>query len=284
MAYEDLDYSVEARIATIAFNRPDKLNAARTDTHEQLISALEAADGDENVRAVIVTGRGRAFCAGTELSGGFGLPKGGDPATGEGTPADLGGRVTLRLFEMRKPVIGAVNGPAVGFGATFLLPMDYRIASETARFGFVFARRGIVAESCSSWFLPRLVGISRALDWMLTGRVFDAAEALSGGLVSEVLPPDALLERATAIARDIADNTAPASVALNRQLLWRMLGADHPLEAHRLESRAIAATLGMADAAEGAKSFLEKRPPNFTGRVSDTAFTGVWWDKSEAKK
>jgi enoyl-CoA hydratase/carnithine racemase len=277
MAYEDLDYSVDARVATIAFNRPDTLNAARADTHLQLVAALDAADRDEAVRAVIVTGRGRAFCAGTDLSGGFSLPKGGDPATGEGIPADLGGRVTLRLFEMRKPVIGAINGPAVGFGATVLLPMDYRIASQTARFGFVFARRGIVAESCSSWFLPRLVGIAKAQDWMLTGRVFDAAEALAGGLVSEVLAPDALLPRATAIARDIAENTAPASVALNRQLLWRMLGAAHPLEAHRLESRAIAATLGMPDATEGAQAFLEKRLPRFTGRVSDTDFTGMWW-------
>ncbi len=240
-------------IATIALNRPDKLNAARAATYDEIVAALDAADADEAVRAIIVTGRGRAFCAGTDLSGGgFSLPRGGDPATGEGIPADLGGRVTLRLYGMRKPIIGAVNGPAVGFGATFLLPMDYRLASSTARFGFVFSRRGIAAESCSSWFLPRIVGITTALDWMLTGRIIDAARpAKRAGQRGR--GPEELLARATAIAREIADNTAPASVALNRQLLWRMLGADHPLEAHRLESRAIAATVGTPDAAEGAR-------------------------------
>jgi enoyl-CoA hydratase/carnithine racemase len=282
MPYEDLDYSVDAKIATIALNRPDKLNAARAATYDEIVAALDAADADEAVRAIIVTGRGRAFCAGTDLSGGgFSLPRGGDPATGEGIPADLGGRVALRLFEMRKPIIGAVNGPAVGFGATFLLPMDYRIASSSARFGFVFARRGIAAESCSSWFLPRIVGITTALDWMLTGRIIDAGEALQKGLVSEVTEPEELLTRATAIAREIADNTAPASVALNRQLLWRMLGADHPFDAHRLESRAIAATVGTPDAAEGAKAFLEKRPPRFTGKVSDTRYTEAWWPQKD---
>jgi enoyl-CoA hydratase/carnithine racemase len=282
MPYEDLDYSVDANIATIALNRPDKLNAARAATYDELMAAFDAADADEAVRAVIVTGRGRAFCAGTDLSGGgFSLPRGGDPATGEGIPADLGGRVTLRLYDMRKPIIGAINGPAVGFGATFLLPMDYRLASSTARFGFVFSRRGIAAESCSSWFLPRIVGITAALDWMLTGRIIDAGEALRKGLVSEVAAPEELLPKATAIAREIADNTAPASVALNRQLLWRMLGANHPLEAHRLESRAIAATVGSPDAAEGARAFLEKRPPNFTGKVSDMSYTELWWPREE---
>jgi enoyl-CoA hydratase/carnithine racemase len=277
MGFEDLDYQVEANVATIAFNQPDKLNAARAGTYPELIAALDAADADDSVRAVIVTGRGRAFCAGTDLSGGFRLPKGGDPATGEGIPPDLGGTVTLRVFDMRKPVIGAINGPAVGFGATFLLPMDYRLASTTAKIGYVFARRGIVAESCSSWFLPRIVGIATALDWMLSGRIVEAPEALAKGLVSEVLPPEDLLPRATAIARELAENSAPGSMALNRQLLWRMLGADHPFEAHELESRAIAAALAMPDSTEGAKSFLEKRPPQFTGRVADTDFSKAWW-------
>ena len=282
MPYEDLDYSVDAGIATIALNRPDKLNAARAATYDELMAALDDADADEALRAIIVTGRGRAFCAGTDLSGGgFSLPRGGDPATGDGIPADLGGRVTLRLYDMRKPIIGAVNGPAVGFGATFLLPMDYRLASSTARFGFVFSRRGIAAESCSSWFLPRIVGIATALDWMLTGRIIDADEALRKGLVSDLAAPEELLPKATAIAREIADKTAPASVALNRQLLWRMLGAGHPFEAHRLESRAIAATVGSPDAAEGAQAFLEKRPPNFTGKVSDTRYTEAWWPRKD---
>ncbi len=279
MSYEDLDYSVENRVATIAFDRPDKLNAARGETHDEIVKALDAADADEAVRAVIVTGNGRAFCAGTDLSSGFRLPSEGDPATGEGIQSDLGGVTALRLFEMKKPVIGAINGVAVGFGATFPLPMDFRLASSDARFSFIFARRGIVAKSCSSWFLPRLVGIPTALDWMLTGRMIDAEEALAKGLVSEVLAPGDLLPRAKAIAQDIVQNTSPASVALNRQLLWRALGAAHPFESHVFESRAIAATLTMPDSVEGAKAFLEKRPPNFTTKVSDTAFTDAWWAK-----
>jgi len=280
VSYQDLEYEKAAGIVTIWLNRPDKLNAARKETHDELLAALSRADEDDDVRVVVVSGRGRAFCAGTDLSGGFSLPSGGDPATGEGVPADLGGRVTLRLFDMRKPVIGAINGVAVGFGATFLLPMDVRLASSEARFGFVFSRRGIVAESCSSWFLPRLVGIPTALDWMITGRLISAEEALKAGLVQKVLPPDHLLAEAMTLAQDIVKQTAPVSVAVNRQLLWKMMGADHPRIAHALESRALSATLAHPDSAEGARSFAEKRPAEFRGRISEAAFMDGWWAKS----
>ncbi|WP_137388362.1 enoyl-CoA hydratase-related protein [Rhodoligotrophos defluvii] len=279
MTYEDLTYEKADGVVTICLNRPDKLNAARVETHDELLTAFTRADEDDEVRAVVVTGNGRAFCAGTDLSGGFNLPSGGDPATGENVPADLGGRVSLRLYEMRKPVIGAINGVAVGFGATVLLPMDFRIAASEARFGFIFSRRGIVAESCSSWFLPRLVGIATALDWMITGRMIPADEALERGLLHKVVAQDQLLSTAMALARDIADNTAPVSVALNRQLLWKMLGADRPRIAHDLESRALSATLALPDSREGARAFTEKRPAAFSGRTSEAAFMDAWWQQ-----
>src|SRR5262250_1814600 len=203
---------------------------------EQLLRAFDEIDADDAVRAVIVTGAGRAFCAGADLGGG-----GGTFDTGRATavPRDGGGRITLRIYECRKPLIAAINGAAVGVGATMTLPMDVRIASEQARFGFVFARRGIVPEAASSWFLPRVVGISQAMEWVATGRLFPAAEALAGRLVSRVVPHDELLPAAYAIAREIVENTSAVSVALARQLLWKMLGADHPMEAHRLDSQAI---------------------------------------------
>ncbi|WP_290685785.1 MULTISPECIES: enoyl-CoA hydratase-related protein [unclassified Haematobacter] len=277
MDFDDIGYEVAGRVAVIAFRRPEQLNAARMQTHRELIAALDAADADDAVRAVIVTGEGRAFCAGTDLTQGFDLPSGGDPATGQGIPPDVGGVTVLRLFRMRKPVIAAINGPAAGFGATFTLAMDIRLASEAAKFAFPFARRGICAESCSSWFLPRLVGMQVAQDWMLTGRTFPAAEALARGLVLEVLPGEALMPRACALAEEIASNCAPVSVALNRRLLWQMGGAAHPEEAHRLESRGIAATLAGPDAAEGVASFRDRRPPHFTGTVADADYMESWW-------
>jgi enoyl-CoA hydratase/carnithine racemase len=220
---------------------------------------------------VIVTGAGRGFCAGADLSGGGDTFTGGgsDVQTDVGVPRDGGGLVSLRIFESLKPVIAAFNGPAVGVGVTMTLPMDVRLAADGARFGFVFARRGIVPEACSSWFLPRVVGISRAMEWTATGRVFDSAEALEGGLVRSVHAPDELLAVAHALAREVADNAAPVSIALTRQLLWRMLGASHPMEAHRADSRAIYLRGQSADAIEGVTSFLEKRPAVFPDRVSD---------------
>jgi enoyl-CoA hydratase/carnithine racemase len=266
----ELLYDVKDGVATLTLNRPDRLNAVNATSIRELVEAFDRADGDDDVRAVIVTGAGRAFCAGADLGGGGGTFAGG-PGRAERPEdhRDGGGLVTLRIFEMKKPVIAAINGPAVGIGITMTLAMDLRLASEQARMGFVFARRGIVPEACSSWFLPRLVGMQQAAEWVYTGRVFDADEALAGGLVRSVHPPDELLPAAYALAAEIADHTAPVSVALSRQMLWRLLGADHPMAAHRADSRGILLRGRSADVAEGVTSFLEKRPAVFTDRVSD---------------
>jgi enoyl-CoA hydratase/carnithine racemase len=272
MDYTQISYDVADRVATITLNRPEQLNAFTNTMMRELIDAFDRVDADDEVRAVIVTGAGRGFCAGADLSGGGETFSGGgsDETTSvPGVPRDGGGMVTLRIFECTKPVIGAINGPAVGVGVTMTLPMDIRLASETAKIGFVFARRGIVPEACSSWFLPRLVGISQAAEWCYTGRVFGADEALRGGLVRSVHAPDDLLPAARAIAAEIAEHTSPVSVALTRQMLWRMLGADHPMEAHRVDSRGIAERGRSADSREGVLSFLEKRPPAFPVKVSD---------------
>lgn len=271
MAYEEIIYDVSHNVATLTLHRPDKLNAFTNRMLKEMISALDESDADDDVRAVIVTGAGRAFCAGADLSGGGEtFAKGGsDVAARSGVIRDGGGLVALRIFESKKPVIGAINGPAVGVGVTMTLPMDIRLASTSARFGFVFARRGIVPEAASSWFLPRIVGISRAAEWCYTGRMIPADEAREANLVRSVHEPEVLLEVAQQLAREIADNAAPVSVALSRQMLWRMLGADHPMQAHRVDSRAINARGASADAREGVESFLDKRAPNFPGRVSD---------------
>ncbi len=265
-------YSVDDHVATITLNRPDKLNAFTGTMMYEMIAAFDMIDADDDVRVVIVTGAGRGFCAGADLSsGGNTFAKGGsDQETDvEGVTRDGGGLVSLRIFECTKPVIAAINGPAVGVGVTMTLPMDIRLASEAAKFGFVFARRGILPEACSSWFLPRLVGISQATEWCYTGRVFGPDEAKEGRLVRSIHAPDDLLPAARAIAKEIVDNTAPVSVALTRQMLWRLLGADHPMEAHRVDSRGIASRGASADAREGVTSFLEKRPAVFPVLVSD---------------
>jgi len=272
MEYTQITYEVADRIATITLHRPDQLNAFTGTMMREVIDAFDRVDADDEVRVVIVTGAGRGFCAGADLSGGGEtFSKGGSDEIPEdvGIPRDGGGLVSLRIFDCTKPVIGAINGAAVGVGVTMTLPMDIRLASEHAKFGFVFARRGIVPEACSSWFLPRLVGISQAAEWCYSGRVFPASEALAGGLVRSVHPADELLPAARAIATEIAENTAPVSVALTRQMLWRMLGADHPMEAHRVDSRGIAERGRSADSREGVVSFLEKRPPVFPVKVSD---------------
>lgn len=271
MEYTQILFEVDAGVATITLNRPDKLNAFTTRMMREMIDAFDRADADDEIRAVIVTGAGRAFCAGADLSaGGATFAKGGsDEQTAAGVPRDGGGMVSLRIFESLKPVIAAVNGPAVGVGITMALPMDIRLASTSAKIGFVFARRGIVPEACSSWFLPRLVGISQALEWCYSGRVFSADEALAGGLVSSVHEPEDLLPAARSIAADIVENTSAVSVALTRRLMWAMLTADHPMEAHRADSRAILERGRSADAREGVESFLAKRPAVFTDRVSD---------------
>ena len=269
--FSEILYDVSDQIATITLHRPDKMNAFTGTMMTELLAAFDETDADDEVRAVIVTGSGeRAFCAGADLSGGDKtFSRGGsDIQTDAGVPRDGGGMVSLRIFESKKPVIGAFNGAAVGVGVTMTLPMDIRIASTTARFGFVFARRGIVPEAASSWFLPRVVGISQALEWSFSGRVFDAEEALAGGLVRSLHTPDELLPAARAIATDIAHHAAPVSVALTRQMMWRMLGADHPMRAHSADSRAILERGRSADTREGVTSFLEKRPAAYTDQVS----------------
>jgi enoyl-CoA hydratase/carnithine racemase len=269
--YSEILYDVADSIATITLNRPAQLNAFTNRMMYELIEAFDAVDADDDVRAVIVTGSGRGFCAGADLSGGGETfsAGGSDIQTDAGVPRDGGGMVSLRIFECTKPVIGAVNGPAVGVGVTMTLPMDIRLAADSARFGFVFARRGIVPEACSSWFLPRIVGISQAAEWVYTGRVFGAQEALDNRLVRSIHSGDELIGAARALAAEIVENTAPVSVALSRQMLWRMLGADHPMEAHRVDSRGIQERGRSADSREGVVSFLEKRPAVFPDRVSD---------------
>jgi len=284
VSYQDILYDVEDGIATITMNRPDKLNAFTSVMLEEIIDAIDKTDADDDVRAVIFTGAGRGFCAGADLSRGaatFDMKK----REGEGPIdewRDGGGRVTLRLFESKKPLIAAVNGPAVGVGVTMQLPMDFRIASTNARFGLVFTRRGVVMEACASWFLPRLVGIAQAMDWVMSGRVFAAEEALKGGLVSQVVAPDDLLPAARAIGREIADNTSAVSVALCRHMMWKMLGADHPMEAHKVDSRGIRGMGQLPDAYEGVQSFLEKRPGNYTMKPStDMPDFFPWWEERE---
>jgi enoyl-CoA hydratase/carnithine racemase len=273
-AFREIRYDVAGGTATVTLHRPDRLNAFTRTMAGELIAAFDLADADDDVRVVLLTGAGRGFCAGADLAGGRTTFAGrGDDAQAGGTiagsPRDGGGIVSLRIAASRKPVIVAVNGPAVGIGATMILPADIRIAAEGAKFGFVFARRGLVPEAASSWFLPRVAGISQAMEWVATGRVFDAAEALAGRLVSRVVPGDELMPVARALAAEIAANTSAVSVTLSRRLLWSMLGEPTPWEAHRRDSAAISVLGRGPDVAEGVESFLEKRPPHFPARVSD---------------
>jgi enoyl-CoA hydratase/carnithine racemase len=280
VSFTEIRYELADGVATVTLDRPHALNALTTTMLDELTEAIEQADADDGVRVVIVTGAGRAFCAGADLSAGgrtFDGAARGRPAAAE-EHRDGGGTFTLRVFNSRKPVIAAINGPAVGFGITMTLPMDVRIASTAARIGFVFARRGVVPEACSTWFLPRLVGISQAAEWVYTGRVFGAEEARAGGLVSRVVAPEALLPTTRALALEIARNTSAVSVALARQMLWRMLGVDHPMDAHRIDSKAMFFTGRSADAYEGVSAFLEKRPARFSLRPSaDMPPFYPWW-------
>jgi enoyl-CoA hydratase/carnithine racemase len=272
MSFDTIRTDIADGVLTITLDRPDRLNAFTNRMRDELIAAFDVADGDDDVGVVIVTGAGRAFCAGADLEAGGSTF---DAATrdvhtfADGTPRDGGGEVSLRIYECTKPVIAAINGPAVGVGITMTLPMDLRLAVEGAKIGFVFTRRGIVPEAASSYFLPRVVGISRAMEWVATGRVFTSEEALAGGLVRSVHPPGDLLAAAHGLAREIVDNTAPVSVALSRRMLWSMLGASHPFAAHEADSRAMTARGASADAAEGVTAFLEKRHAVFPDRVGD---------------
>lgn len=283
--FEQIRFAVAAGVATITLHRPEKLNAFTPRMQRELCEAFDLADGDDAVRAVIVTGEGeRAFCAGADLT----PDGGGDPFVCDEQINDLSdprvrdaaGLVALRIFNSQKPVIGAINGVAVGVGATMILPMDFRIAADSARFGFVFARRGIIPEAASSWFLPRIVGMPRALDWTMTGRVFGADEALAGGLVRSLHAPGELLAAARALAAEIAEHNAPVAVALTRAMLWRLSAAEHPMAAHRIDSRALYTLSKSADAHEGVASFLEKRPPAFPGRVTANLPSFYpWWEE-----
>jgi enoyl-CoA hydratase/carnithine racemase len=273
--FETILYDVADGIATITLNRPERLNAFTTQMMVDMMAAFDLSDADDAVRVVIVTGAGRGFCAGADLAGGgdtFDRSGPNDPQREAGRVGDVlrdgGGRLTLRIFESLKPVIAACNGPAVGVGVTMQCAMDIRLASTEARYGFVFARRGLNPEAASSWFLPHLVGPQTALEWCFTGRVFPASEAHEKGLVRSLHAPDELLPAARALAREIADNTAPVSVAITRQLIWRMTGAAHPMEAHMADSRGIQFRGAQRDVREGVNSFLEKRPPAFPDKVS----------------
>jgi enoyl-CoA hydratase/carnithine racemase len=284
MTFDQITTDLTEHILTITLNRPERLNAWTAQMGSELIEAFDRADADDEVRAIIVTGAGRGFCAGADLaSGGETFDYRKRERMGAGAaPRDNGGQFTLRVFRSTKPVIAAINGPAVGVGATMTLPMDIRLAADDARIGFVFARRGIIPEACSSWFLPRVVGISRAMEWVATGRVFSAQEGLEGGLLRSLHPKDELLDAAHALAREIAENTAPVSVALARQLMWRMLGAEHPMLAHRADSRGMFARGQSDDAVEGITAFLEKRPANFPDQVSDGLPEIMpWWTDPE---
>ena len=291
MNFETIRYDVDEGIALLTLNRPDQLNAYNVAMMHEVIAAFDLIDADDDVRAVIVTGAGKAFCAGADIAGGSAgflvAPAGSDDAS-PSVPIDYaseiardgGGRATLRVAQCLKPVIAAINGAAVGFGATFVLPMDIRLASEDARFGFVFARRGIVPESASAYFLPRLVGIQTALEWCYSGEIFPATEALAAGLIKEILPRNALMPAALALARRLVNHSSPVSIALTRQLMWKGLGFASPMDAHRVDSRCIVALASGPDAAEGVQSFLEKRPARFASRVSsDMPDFFPWWDE-----
>jgi enoyl-CoA hydratase/carnithine racemase len=277
---ETILYDVADGVATITLHRPDRLNAFNRTMFAELLEAFDVTDADDAVRAVVVTGAGRAFCAGADLEAGASTFRGRDLDPDTTAPRDTGGQLVLRIFRSLKPVIAAINGPAVGVGASMTLPMDIRVAAEGTKMGFVFAARGIVPDGAASWFLPRVVGISQALEWCLTGRVFPAAEALAGGLVRSLHPTDEVLATATGLAREIAANVAPVSAVLTRQLLWQMLGAAHPMAAHRVDSRAIYDTGRMADAAEGVTAFLEKRPARWALAPSrDLPAWFPWWSE-----
>jgi enoyl-CoA hydratase/carnithine racemase len=281
MDFTEIDYAVDDHIATITLDRPDRMNAFTEVMCAEMLAAFDLVDADDDVRVVIVTGRGRAFCAGADLGRGGGTFDAAGSGRGpDRVPRDNGGLVTLRIYECTKPVIAAMNGSAVGIGVTMTLPMDIRVLADSAKVGFVFASRGIVPEAASSWFLPRVVGIGQALEWCLTARVFPAREALDGGLVRSIHPADEVLGVARSLAAEIVAGAAPVSAALTRQMMWRMLGADHPMEAHKIDSRGIYDTGRAADAREGVTSFLDKRAPRWSMAPSrDLPDWYPWWDE-----
>jgi len=267
MEYQQIKYEVEDRILTITFNRPEQMNTYNFVLHNEIVDALDRADDDDNIRAIIITGAGKAFCAGMDLS------EKGSSFDASVVPIedyrDGGGMLALRMYKCKKPIIAAINGAAVGVGCTMTLPADVRIASTKAKMGIVFVRRGVLIDACSSWFLSKVLGIGRALEWALTGRVFTAQEAYEGGLLNYVVEPEELLPKAREIAKEIAENTAPVSVAITRQLIWTMAGTEHPMQAHRIESKGFHWAGQQPDVVEGIMAFLEKRKPNYSMSVKD---------------
>ena len=283
--YETLDTTRDKKVLTIQFTRPEKMNTFSGQMLKDILEVLDDAEKDDEVRAVIFTGSGKAFCAGADLSSGEDTFDMSDrQKRDQDVQRDTGGVLTLRLFDFKKPLIAAINGAAVGVGVTMTLPMDVRICSDRAKFGFVFAKRGIVPEACSSWFLPKIVGISNALQWCLSGKIFQPTEALEKGLITEITSEEDLLKRAKEIASDFVDSTSSLSVTLIRQMLWKMLGADHPMEAHKIDSRGVYFLGKTGEASEGVLSFLEKRDPNFPGKVSkDLPEFYPWWTEKDFK-
>ena len=283
--YETLDTTRDKKVLTIQFTRPEKMNTFSGQMLRDILEVLDDAEKDDEVRAVIFTGSGKAFCAGADLSSGEDTFDMSDrQKKDQDVQRDTGGVLTLRLFDFKKPLIAAINGAAVGVGVTMTLPMDVRICSDRAKFGFVFAKRGIVPEACSSWFLPKIVGISNALQWCLSGKIFQPTEALEKGLITEITSEEDLLKRAKEIASDFVDSTSSLSVTLIRQMLWKMLGADHPMEAHKIDSRGVYFLGKTGEASEGVLSFLEKRDPNFPGKVSkDLPEFYPWWTEKDFK-
>ena len=281
--YETLDTTRDKKVLTIQFTRPEKMNTFSGQMLKDIMEVLDDAEKDDEVRAVIFTGSGKAFCAGADLSSGEDTFDMSDrQKKDQNVQRDTGGVLTLRLFDFKKPLIAAINGAAVGVGVTMTLPMDIRICSDRAKFGFVFAKRGIVPEACSSWFLPKIVGISNALQWCLSGKIFQPTEALEKGLITEITSEEDLLKRAKEIASDFVDSTSSLSVTLIRQMLWKMLGADHPMEAHKVDSRGVYFLGKTGEASEGVLSFLEKRDPNFPGKVSkDLPEFYPWWTEKD---
>ncbi|MGA9048252.1 MAG: crotonase/enoyl-CoA hydratase family protein [Dehalococcoidia bacterium] len=288
MDYKYLKYEITDNILLLTLNRPEHLNAQTAESCAELITAFDNADKDDEIKALIVTGAGKAFCAGADLSAAVGSQSFLDRFTGKDEKVshrDEGGMVALRIYDMKKPVIAAINGAAVGFGSTLTLPMDIRIASMNAKMGFVFARRGIGLDACATWFLPRLVGMGVASEWVYSGRVFTAQEAYQKGLVNELVEPGDLLPHARQIALDITTKTSSIAVALCRQMMWKMLGADHPMEAHMLESKYLNWLYGQPDAHEGVMSFLEKRPPKFPMKISrDMPAFYPWWKPGDYRE
>ena len=284
---DTVDLEITEGLGIITLSRPDQMNAFTPAMGEEVAACFDETDRNPDVRAVVFTGAGKAFCAGADLSAGaeaFALVQharqAGEFDDKDPKWRDTGGLMNLRVFDSEKPVVAAINGAAVGIGATVILPMDARVALAGAKFAIPFTKRGIAWDGCASWFLPRLVGIETALDWGLSGRTFLAEEALETKLVSELADtPEQVVEKAVARAHALTADAAPVSVAINRRLVWRMLGASHPMEAHRIESRAILHRGASADAKEGVMSFLEKRPPEFPGQVPEDYPPGWPWDE-----